>query len=40
MGEGEARQSFPAPLLPEREKGLGNEEKALVARVSVLIYTQ
>ncbi len=25
MGEGEARQDFPAPLLPSWEKGLGDE---------------
>jgi len=25
MGEGEARPNFPAPLLPQGEKGLGDE---------------
>jgi hypothetical protein len=40
MGEGKARQGFPAPLFPFWEKGLGDEGKALVARVSGLMYTQ
>ena len=32
MGEGEARQGFPAPLLPFWEKGLGDVELALPVR--------
>ncbi|TVP71215.1 MAG: hypothetical protein EA342_00550 [Leptolyngbya sp. LCM1.Bin17] len=40
MGEGEARQGFPAPLLPSWEKGLGDEGKALAAKVLELMYTR
>jgi len=39
LGEGEARQGFPAPLLPLWEKGLGDEGKALTTRVSGLMCT-
>ncbi|NJN22808.1 MAG: hypothetical protein HC812_18585 [Leptolyngbya sp. RL_3_1] len=39
MGEGEARQDFPAPLRPLWEKGLGDEGKVLIARVSGLMCT-
>ena len=40
MGEGEARQDFPAPLLPFWEKGLGDEGKVLQPRLSGLMCTQ
>jgi len=40
LGEGEARQGFPALLLPLWEKGLGDEGKALATRVSGLMCTQ
>jgi hypothetical protein len=37
MGEGEARQGFPAPLFPFWEKGLGDEGNAEICEHTMLL---